>query len=443
MFVLIIMILTAFNLNYISSLAANTVNLQLKPVVLEEEYEVYNVTIRIYTFIEPFKELEQTSLIMFFIVLFNFSQVSKVKLLPPENEDTPLFFQPESFIRKVSTQNTSLEYNFPASFPWIFTVFTASDTAGKDIIVKYSILIDIIFRNGSEKEDIISSNEIFMKVLPSSSTFPSELTYPLLTSIVLAFLLPLFTFCVNKRRSKKIRLKLLSTKYLLVFLLFFYILIPVASISYAEEPSISHPFIASYLELIFEDVYDNDTYIATFGTQVYLWFEEHVNSSCVVLGEMRLVGFPFETKYIEINFDQWKTNSSGGWIPWWINPNIKKGDTVSILNKKLKVEKYDSYYYLSALRKSFELSFENESVRIKAEYDRRSGILYRWIEENKEKEILHAYILDSSLGLDISTAWQYYYIIFSAIILSPTILTLIFTWPKTPKRRKIKGRKTI
>ena len=423
------------SLNYCSSIANNS-GLQLKPVVLEEEHEVYSVTVKVYMFIEPLKELEQTSLIMIFTVLFNFSQVSKIKLLPPDGEDNPIFFQPEKFVRKVSTQNTTLEIVFPTSIPWIFTITAASDTAGKDIMLKYSILIDIIFRNGSEKEGNISSNYILMKVLPGSSTFPKELTRPLLTSLVLTFLLPLLTFYVNRRRSKKIRLKLLSVKQLLALLLFFYILMPVTSVSYAREPAISHPFIASYLELIFEDVYDNDTYIATFGTQVYVWFEKQVNLSSVIIGEMRLTSFPLETKYIEINLEKWKTNNSDGWIPWWISPNIKKDDAISILNKKLKVEKYGNYYYLSALRKSFKLSFENKTIRIRAEYDATTGILYRWIEENKEKEILHVYILNSSLGLDLSVAWQYYYIMFSAMILIPTILTLIFTWPKTPKRRK-------
>jgi len=437
MFVFIIVSSITLNFNGFCSITNND-NLQLKPVVLEEEHKVYNVTIKVYMFIEPFKELEQTSLIMVFTVLFNFSQISKVKLLPPEDRNIPLFFQPEKFVRKVLTQNTSLEFVFPTSIPWIFTVTTASDTAGKDIMVKYSISVDVIFRNGSEKEDVISSNYILMKVLPSSSTFPRELTRPLLTSIVLAFLLPLFMFYVNKRRSKKIRLKLLSAKYLILFLMFFYVLIPITSASHAEEPDISHPFIANYSELIFEDVYDNDTYVATFATQVYVWFEKQVNSSSVIIGEMQFTGFPFKTRYIEVNFQQWKTNSSDGWIPWWINPNIKKDDTVSILNRKLKVEKYNSYFYLSTLRKSLELSFENETIRIKAEYDAKSGILYRWIEENKEKEILHVYILNSSLGLNLSIAWQYYYVIFLTVILTPTVLILIFTWPKTPKRRKIR-----
>lgn len=164
----------------------------------------------------------------------------------------------------------------------------ASDTAEKDIMVKYSISVNVIFRNGSEKEGAISCNYILMKVLPSSYTFPRELIHPLLTSIALAFLLPLLTFSANKRRSKKIRLKLLSAKYLILFLMFVYILIPITSTFYAEEPDISHPFIANYSELIFEDIYDNDTYVATFGTQVYVWFEKQVNSSSVIIGKCDL-----------------------------------------------------------------------------------------------------------------------------------------------------------
>jgi len=215
------------------------------------------------------------------------------------------------------------------------------------------------------------------------------------------------------------------------------ILFPLSVLAVDNGQKLERHFLASYQVITFSDVYENDTYAPVSSRRTYVWLEKKLNSTSVTLGEVE-VEVPPQFAFKEVNLDQLKTNSSEGWIPWWVPPTVSSGDTVDVLNHSLTVCGHDNYFVLSALRRTIRLSYEDEEISVRAQYDAKSGFLFRLMIEDKQGETFDLYLFESIFGVELSIAWTYYIVFFSAMVAIPTFLVLLLTWPKTRKDRDAK-----
>lgn len=405
----------------------------IQPVKVDDHFEKSGVEFQVYLFVEPFRELESSSLQISCGIASVPAELWKLEVHVPRELDFPVEFEPEEHIRNtvLLSGNKSYETSKPSVFYWILGVEASSGTAGKKVMANYNLTINLFYANMSEVEFSLITDPKSVHILPGESTFPSEILHPLLASIGLAFILPLASYFINTKRRKAIRRKIIvgSITLLLAGILFN---TSVSAVDNNQGPKTA--FLASYQVIVLADVYQNDTYIPVSSSRTYVWLEEKLNSTSAILGEVRLAA-PLQFTFKEVNFDQLKSNSSDGWIPWWVPPTISSGDVVKVLNHSLIASGHDDYFALSALRKTIKLSYEDEEVSVKAQYDAASGFLFRLMIEDQQTETFDLYLFQSILGAKLSIAWTYYTIFFLTMVATPTLLTLSLTWPKTRRRK--------
>jgi hypothetical protein len=404
----------------------------IQPVKVDDHFERSGVEFHVYLFVEPLRELESSSLQMSCGIASVPAELWKLEVHVPRQMDFPVVLEPEGHIRNIVllTGNRSYETSKPSVFYWILGVEASSGTAGKKVMVNYNLTIDLVYANMSEVEFSLVTEPKSVHILPGESTFPSEILHPLLASIGLAFMLPIAAYFANSKRRKVIRRRIMvgSITLLLAGILFHTSLSAVDS-----SPELKTPFLASYQIIILADVYQNDTYIPVSSSRTYVWLEEKLNFTSAIIGEVRL-DVPPRFTFKEVNFDQLKSNSSDGWMVWWVPPTVSLGDAVNVLNRSLIVGGHDDYFALSALRRTIRLSYEDEEVSVRAQYDAASGFLFRLMIGDKQAETFDLYLFQSILGVKLSIGWTYYAIFFLTMVAAPTLLVLSLTWPKTRRR---------
>lgn len=406
----------------------------IRPVKVDEHFKKSGVEFQVFLFVEPLRELESSSLQVFCGVTFIPTELWKLAVHVPRELDAPVVFEPESCVRNIVllSGNRSYETSKPSFFCWILSAEAGSETAGKRVLVNYNLTVNLVYSNMSEMEFFLTTDPKSVYVLPGESTFPGEIVHPLLASIGLALMLPLAVYFVNRKRRKGIRRRIMVGAIMLLLTgMLFHASVPAVDNGQELESS----FLASYQVIALSDVYENDTYIPVSSNRTYVWLERKLNSTSVILGEVR-VKVPPQFTFKEVNLDQLKSNSSEGWIPWWVPPTVYSGDTVEVLNRSLTVSGHNNYFALSALRRTVKLSYEDEEILVRAQYDAESGFLFRLMIEEKQSETFDLYLLESIFGVKLSIAWTYYTVFFSAMVAIPTFLVLLLTWPKTGKGGK-------
>jgi len=408
----------------------------IRPVKVDEHFEKSGVEFQVFLFVEPLRELESSSLQMSFGVIFIPPELWKLEVYMPKETECPVVFEPGGYVRNIvlSSGNSSYETSKPSFFYWVLSVEAGSGTTGKRIMVNYNLTINLVYSNMSEVEFSLTTEPKSVYILPGGSTFSEEIVHPLLASFGLAFMVPLAVYFVNRKRRMGIRRRIMvgSIMFLLTGILF-----PLSVLAVDNGQKLERHFLASYQVITFSDVYENDTYAPVSSRRTYVWLEKKLNSTSVTLGEVE-VEVPPQFAFKEVNLDQLKTNSSEGWIPWWVPPTVSSGDTVDVLNHSLTVCGHDNYFVLSALRRTIRLSYEDEEISVRAQYDAKSGFLFRLMIEDKQGETFDLYLFESIFGVELSIAWTYYIVFFSAMVAIPTFLVLLLTWPKTRKDRDAK-----
>jgi len=384
---------------------------------------------------------------------FNPLQIEKVALLRvksgEETYNSVINAAPKDDFFEMTTPKFDVQIPFPTSYYYYVPIKPKSMRRFTHPEIMYMFNTTVYYRNATISSYVIESNNpVVGTVLPSSADMPTSLQNGIISTILLAVILPIGVWFVNKTRKKKIRKKRFRnsavTALILVLMFLSVSLLFSTSLQVNAISPNNENYLLEYSITTYHDTYNNNTFYPNVSYLLYIWYEAPINSTSVVVGVMT-IGKTFlpEISYCEVNFQTRETNVSldGSQCFWFVPQDVESRDTFKFMEYNLKVDGTRGYYTFSMLREAIVLEKNDSAIYVRGYFDKKSKILYQLAIQNKTEDTIKVYQLNYVFGIELSEKWDYYYEVFFAIIAIPTIIVNILTWPKSPRITKKKGRR--
>ena len=424
-----------------------------KPAFQTEEHQMPDLNITIKIVLDPLIELQQSFVYMEINLSFNPLQIEKVALLQvksgEETYNSVINVSPEDDFFEITAPKFGVQIPFPTSYYYYVPIKPKSMRRFTHPEITYMFNTTVYYRNATISSYVVKSNKpVVGTVLPSSADMPVSLQNGIISTILLAIILPIGVWFVNRTRKKKIRKKRFQNSAVTAFI--FILLFLSTSLFFSAVPYVNaissnnENYLLEYSITTYYDTYNNNTFYPNASYLLYIWYEAPVNSTSVVVGVMNIGKTPLpEISYCEVNFQTREINVSldGSQCFWFVPQDIELKNTFEFLGYNLKVDGTRGYYTFSMLREVIVLEKNDSAAYVRGYFDKESKILYQLAIQNKTEDTIEVYQLNYVFGIELSEKWDYYYEVFFAIVAVPTIIVGILTWPKSPKIAKKKGRR--
>lgn len=436
--ILIVTIILASQQNILYSTYAAEIS-NPKPIFSTTEHNLEDVNLTISIIVDPLRELETSIFSMKLNVSFNVMFISSIhfeNIIEDDFRKDVIAIKPENIFFSIQQPKLSISLSFPMAYYYTFQLKPKSDSAGQVVSITYEFNTTVTYRNGSVMAYIVSlKNPISGKVLPTVNDMPDTLLNGILSALGITFLAPILIWLYNRHRKKEMRKKKFKQSLVSVFILIIILYsshLPMFANANSFEYS-NNGFLLGYSVYILEDTYDNDTYFIVNAYNEYLWLEEQINTTYIRVGHLySSLLVPPSINYTVLNLQTYEedVNFSAYWI---IDSTLDFNEPVKIMNYTAYYNGTSSHYQFSMLREAILIGLNTNETQISAKYDSRSGLLYQLIIKNKIDKIVTAYRLIYVYGVSLSEKWDYYYSIFLIMIITPTIIVTLITWPKKSK----------